>query len=79
MSRVKKIITFNNMIEANKLEQILIAEQIPHFIKKYEASGLAGVGTVEHGWGFLEAPEEYEFEIKTIFENLNHYEEEDSE
>ena len=70
MSGFKKIIEFDNAIQANMIEAVLNDRQIPFMIKSYHDSAYDGIFQTQLGWGCLEAPEEYEQEIKDLYDDL---------
>ncbi len=70
MGKFKKILVLENEIEARLLESILKERGIPHLIRSYYDSAYDGIFQAQKGWGHLEAPEEFEDEIKTIYESV---------
>ena len=70
MSIVKKILTLENGIVAQILEDILQERNIPHVIKSYHDSALDGLFQLQKGWGHVEAPAEFEKEIIEIYNNI---------
>ena len=70
MGNFKKILVLENEIEARLLESILKERGIPHLIRSYYDSAYDGIFQAQKGWGHLEAPEEFEDEIKTIYESV---------
>ncbi len=71
MEEFKKILIFENEIEAQLMESILIERNIPYLIKTYHDSVYDGIYQAQKGWGRLDAPEEYKEEIMEIYENLS--------
>ena len=65
-----KIIEFDNGIQANMLESALKERNIPFIIRSYHDSAYDGIFQIQLGWGCLEAPPEFENEIKIIFSDL---------
>jgi hypothetical protein len=66
----KKILTIDNAIVAHLLESILIEKNIPYMIKSYHDSAYDGLFQAQLGYGHVEAPAEYEVEIKEIYNDL---------
>ncbi len=66
----KKIIILENQIEAQRLSSILDEEGIPHVVRSYYDSAYDGIFQSQRGWGHLEAPEEYENTINTLYDNM---------
>jgi hypothetical protein len=71
MSQSVKILTFNNGIEANLLDEILIEKDIPHIIRSYHDSAYDGLWQTPSAWGFLEAPPEFKDEILKVYEEMS--------
>jgi hypothetical protein len=67
MNSYKKILTFENEIEAQLLTELLNEAKIPHVLKSYYDSALDGLYQTQRGWGHVEAPAEYEEEIMRIY------------
>jgi len=70
MERYKKIIALNNEMEAKLVENLLTERNIPHRIRSYHDSAYDGLFQMQKGWGIVEAPEEYEDEIKSLYNIL---------
>ncbi len=66
MERYKKIVVLNNDLEAKIVEDLLEDRGIPHRIRSYHDSAYDGLYQAQKGWGVVEAPEEYEDEIKDL-------------
>ena len=66
MVRYKKIVVLDNQVEAKLMEATLNERGIPHVIRSYYDSAYDGLYQAQKGWGHVEAPEEYEDEIKAI-------------
>ncbi|MEW5815852.1 MAG: hypothetical protein AB1798_10725 [Spirochaetota bacterium] len=60
----------NNEIEAQVMEGILNEREIPHYIRSFNDSAYNGLFQLEKGWGYIETPEEYVEEIKSIYAEL---------
>lgn len=71
MKKAIKILVLNNEIEARLLSEILKEKGIPHLIRSYHDSVYDGLWQVQSGWGHIEAPQEYEKEIVTIYNELS--------
>jgi hypothetical protein len=67
----KKILILENQMEAQRLSAILEEEKIPHVVRSYHDSVYNGIFQSGRGWGHLEAPEEYEDKILSIYEKMN--------
>jgi hypothetical protein len=70
MQGYKKILVLNNDFEARIVEDLLKEHGIPHRIRSYHDSAYDGLYQAQKGWGVVEAPEEYEDEIKTLYDAL---------
>ena len=66
MERYKKIVVFNNDLEAKIVDDLLKDRGIPHRMRSYHDSAYDGLFQAQKGWGIVEAPEEYEDEIKNL-------------
>jgi hypothetical protein len=70
MSKVIKILTLNNEIEARAMEQLLKDNNIPFNLKSLRDPAYDGIFQVHMGWGFIEAPEDYKDEIINVYNNF---------
>ena len=70
MARYTRILILDNEIKARLLESVLRDREIPHHIRSYHDSAYDGLFQLQKGWGYVEAPEAYEVEIKQIFRDL---------
>jgi hypothetical protein len=70
MDKYKKIVVLQNALEARLMESVLKDRRIPHRIRSYHDSALDGLFQVTKGWGHVEAPKEYEDQIKAIHSDL---------
>jgi hypothetical protein len=70
VGRFKKILILDNEIQARLLDSILTEREIPHVMKSYHDSAYDGLFQAHQGWGHIEAPEEYEEEIRMIYKDL---------
>jgi len=66
----RRILEFENELEARLLEAELIEREIPHAIRSNYDFAYDGIFQIQHGWGYLEAPEEYVEKIKEIYNDL---------
>ncbi len=66
----KRILILDNEFEAQRIREILDKEGIPHIIRNYHGSAFDGLIQETHGWGALEANEEYEERILELFKEL---------
>ena len=58
-------------MEARLLESVLSERGIPHVIVSYHDSAYNGVFQLQKGWGYVEAPEQFESQIKAIARDLS--------
>jgi hypothetical protein len=70
MGNYKKIVVLNNAFEAKLVENLLKERDIPHRIRSYHDSAYDGLFQAQKGWGRVEAPEEYEDEIRALYDGL---------
>jgi hypothetical protein len=70
MATIKKILTLDNGIVAQILKNLLQERNIPHVIKSNYDSAYDGLFQLQKGWGYVEAPAEYEKEIIEIYNNI---------
>lgn len=70
MGDYKKIVVFENAIEAQLLAALLEERKIPHLVRSFHDSAMNGLYQMGRGWGRLEAPPEYEEEIMLLFESI---------
>jgi hypothetical protein len=71
MENFEKILVLNNVFEAERMEEILTAKEIPYAIIMLGDSVLGGITQLEKGWGYLEAPERFREEIMEIFREIS--------
>ena len=71
MASYKKVLVFDNEVQAQRLGGILADRGIPHFIKSYDDLAYGGIFQSQKGWGHIEAFEEDHDEVRTVFEDLN--------
>lgn len=70
MARFKKILVLNNEVEARLLDAVLEEKQIPHLMRSYHDRAYDGLWQQQRGWGHVEAPEDHEERIRSIYEDL---------
>jgi hypothetical protein len=58
MSEMINILTLNNEIEANLLEEVLNENDIPFIIKNFHDNAYDGLFQMQFGWGVVESYEE---------------------
>ena len=66
MERYKKIVVLNSDLEAKIVDDLLKDRGIPHRIRSYHDSAYDGLFQAQKGWGIVEAPEEFEDEIRNL-------------
>ena len=71
MAITKKILTLDNGIVAQVLRNLLQERYIPHMIKSNYDSAYDGLFQLQKGWGYVEAPAEYEKEIIEIYNDIS--------
>jgi len=59
-----------NIIEAQLLESILAAENIPHRIRSYHDTAYDGLFQFQMGWGQISAPLVYKQKILAILKEM---------
>jgi hypothetical protein len=70
VEKYKKILVIDNAFDARHLELVLKERNIPHRIRSYYDSAFDGLFQTQKGWGHVEAPPEYEDEIKALHSSL---------
>lgn len=70
MGPFKKILTIENEVDALLLQKTLDEKKIPFVLKSYYDSALDGLFQLQKGWGYIEAPAEYEDEILQIYNDI---------
>ncbi len=70
MENFEKILVLDNEIEARLLDSVLTERNIPHLMKTYHDSAYDGLFQAHRGWGHVEAPDQFEEEIKMIYKDL---------
>jgi hypothetical protein len=66
----KHIIDIENEAQAARLAGILDEEAIPYRVVRNYDNVYAGIFIPQYGWGYLEAPEEYEDQIVDLYLDL---------
>jgi hypothetical protein len=66
----KKIVNLDNALQAQLVGKLLAERGIPHRIRSYHDSAYNGLYQAQKGWGRVEAPDEYEAEIKALYDAL---------
>ncbi|MDX9802320.1 MAG: hypothetical protein RBT69_13400 [Spirochaetia bacterium] len=69
-NKKEKYIYLENMIEANLLDELLIKEGIPHFIRSYGDRAYDGLFQIQQGWAVVETPEVYKSSVIKILDEL---------
>jgi hypothetical protein len=67
MSRLKKILILDNIMEAIIMEDKLREKKIPFVIQTYHDEAYDGIFTLHKGWGYIEADAKYQEEIISIY------------
>jgi hypothetical protein len=70
VEELRKIMVFENEVEARLLESILEERGIPHLVRAYHDSAYDGLFQFQKGWGHLEAPSRFEREIAAIYDDV---------
>jgi hypothetical protein len=70
VAKFKKILVLNNEVEARLLDAVLSDQQVPHLLRSYHDRAYDGLWQQQQGWGHVEAPEDYEQQILSIYEDL---------
>jgi hypothetical protein len=68
MENYEKILVLGNAFEAERMEELLRAKNIPYAVIQTEDSVLGGIMNLEKGWGYLEAPLNFKKEILALYE-----------
>lgn len=66
----KKIDIIDTEMQAEALREALEERGIPHVIKTYHDLAFDGLFAMGHGWGQVDAPEEFREEILAILQDL---------
>jgi hypothetical protein len=70
MADYKKVLVLDNAFQAKLVENLLRERGIPHRVRSYYDSAYDGLYQAQKGWGHIEAPAEYEDEIKALCDAL---------
>jgi len=71
MENFVKILTLNNKHESTLMQEVLKDRNIPYAIIESTDSMFGGIGRMEYGWGYLEAPEEYREQITGLYKAIS--------
>lgn len=71
MEKYKRLAVLKNEIEVRLLESVLDENKIPFVIKSYHDSVYNGIFQSQKGWGYIEVPEEYMEQAKTIYDDIS--------
>ncbi|MFW6036109.1 MAG: hypothetical protein ACOCRZ_07635 [Halothermotrichaceae bacterium] len=78
MGEYIRILTLSNNLEAGLVENVLEDMEIPFNIVSLHDLAYDGIYQSHMGWGYLEAPAEYEDKIKEIYQEIQKDIEEDN-
>jgi len=70
MSRMEKIASLENQVEALCLEEELQESDIPYLMRSYYDSAYDGLFQYSAGWGHVEAPPERRDEVIQILQTI---------
>jgi len=70
MDDFERVAILANEIQAQVLEAVLIARDIPHLIVSHHDSALDGVFQISQGWGHVKARAEHRDEVLNILAKL---------
>ena len=62
--------TLSNEIEAIRINEILVINEIPHMIRSFHDSVYDGIFQNQYGWGVLEADEKDETRILELLKEI---------
>jgi hypothetical protein len=79
MATFQKIVVLDDEMQAQFVDSVLTDQDIPHVMRSYRDSALDGLFQGPHGWGHVEAPEEYRDQINRIVKDLSRPADEDTE
>jgi hypothetical protein len=71
MNKVIKILELCNEFEAKLLSEILTEKKIPHILRSYHESAYDGLWATPTCWGHIEAPKEFEDEIRRTYNEMS--------
>jgi hypothetical protein len=71
VARFKKILVLNNEVEARLLDAVLSEQEIPHLMRSYHDRAYDGLWQQQQGWGHVEAPDDFEERILSIYDDLH--------
>lgn len=70
MKNYIRIINLDNEVEARLIESELEKRNIPFFIQSHYDLAYDGIFQTQKGWGYIEAPPDYQDEIIKIYKDL---------
>lgn len=70
MANLIRVVTLNNEIEANLIEELLKEKNIPFAFKSFHDTACDGIFQTQYGWGIIEADEKYKEEILSIYNDM---------
>ena len=65
-----KVCTLDNIIEAQIIEDILMEQQVPYFVRSYHDSAYQGLFQLHKGWGELYSIEEFKNKIIEVIKEI---------
>lgn len=65
-----KVGILDNIIEAQIIEDILMEQQIPYFVRSYHDSAYQGLFQLHKGWGELYTTEQFKEKIIEVIEEI---------
>jgi len=65
-----RVDVLENEVEARLLEDMLNKNDIPHILRSFHDSALDGIYQLQKGWGYIEAPEKYNNQIRQLLNDL---------
>ncbi|MFO7849053.1 MAG: hypothetical protein R6V67_03745 [Spirochaetia bacterium] len=66
----ENVIPIDNEIEAKFLETVLKDRDIPYVFISHHDTAFNGIYQMDHGWGYVEVPEERVVETKQLYEEV---------
>lgn len=70
MRNFMQILEVANDVEAQLLDAYLSDHDIPHVMVSFHDSAYTGIFQAQFGWGYVEAPPEYEEIIKEMYDDI---------
>lgn len=65
-----KIVSLDNVIEAQLMDSVLNEQAIPHMLRSYHDTAYDGLFQVQKGWGEVRAPEAFREAIQEILQSI---------